>query len=78
MQLWVYIINQAFTHFSSVLTIDLTLSFFRSVYDWPQPTNMTGAPDMYTIDNAAPTYINFGSNTKSEINGTVVFQPTKI
>lgn len=42
-------------HLRSVLTMDLTLSFLRSVYDCPQPTNMTGAPDMYTIDNAAPT-----------------------
>jgi len=34
------------SHLRRVLTIDLTLSFLRSVYDCPQPTNMTGAPDM--------------------------------
>lgn len=37
--------TNAHSHLRSVLTMDLTLSFFRSVYDCPQPTNMTGAPD---------------------------------
>lgn len=62
-----FIPHRAFTHFSSVLTIDLTLSFFRSVYDWPHPTNITGAPDMYTIDNAAPTLSSIVSNLVSRI-----------
>ncbi|KAL4566989.1 hypothetical protein LXL04_022559 [Taraxacum kok-saghyz] len=34
------------THLSRVLTMDLTFSFFRSVYDCPHPTNITGAPDI--------------------------------
>lgn len=37
--------------------MDLTLSFLRSVYDCPQPTNITGDPEMYTIERAAPTYL---------------------
>lgn len=44
------------SYFRSVFTMDFTFSFFRSVYDCPHPTNITGAPDIYTIDSAAPTY----------------------
>lgn len=27
----------------------------RSVYVWPHPTKTMGAPEMYTMDSAAPT-----------------------
>ena len=48
--------------------MDLTSSFLRSVYDCPQPTNMTGDADMYTIDSAAPTYTKLtNSSEKSDI-----------
>jgi len=40
---------------SSDLTMDFTLNLRRSVYVWPQPTNMMGAPLVYTMDSAAPT-----------------------
>lgn len=42
-------------HFSSECTTDLTFSRFRSTYVCPTPQNMMGAPDVYTIDSAAPT-----------------------
>lgn len=42
-------------HLSRLLTTLFTWSFFRSTYVWPQPTNMMGAPEVYTMESAAPT-----------------------
>ena len=42
-------------HFSSECTTDLTFRRFRSTYVCPTPQNIMGAPDVYTIDSAAPT-----------------------
>ena len=42
-------------HLRSVFTMELAFIFFKLVYDCPQPTNITGASDMYTMDSAAPT-----------------------
>ena len=43
------------SHFSSECTTDLTFRRFRSTYVCPTPQNIMGAPDVYTIDSAAPT-----------------------
>jgi hypothetical protein len=55
--------------------ICFTLSLRMSVYVCPQPTNMMGAPDSYTMDNAAPTFSSTVSNlvrtTPSMSRGTV-------
>ena len=52
---------------SSILTTDLTLSFFKSVYVCPHPTNITGAPEVYTMESAAPTL----SSTVSNFDNTM-------
>ena len=42
-------------YLSRLRTTLLTLRRLRSTYVWPTPQNMMGAPDVYTIDRAAPT-----------------------
>ena len=42
-------------YLSRLRTTLLTLRRFRSTYVWPTPQNMIGAPEVYTMDSAAPT-----------------------
>ena len=42
-------------YLSRLRTTLLTLSRFRSTYVCPTPQNIIGAPDVYTMDSAAPT-----------------------
>ena len=53
----------------------MTLRRFRSTYVWPTPQNMIGAPEVYTMDSAAPTYaqhteVSLPHEVSQEMNGS--------